>query len=479
MTSRIRPLIVALVLLLPTQVFGQATVVPVPRLQFFTNAGAPCNTCTLSTYLANSSTAQTLYTDSSLSTQAGTPITMNSAGRPQVSGTEVNLYQPAFNMKFVLATSGGTTIWTADNVRPTASGLVLPSTFAVGDILYADTTASLARLADVATGSVLVSGGLNTAPAWSANPTVTTLTATGDISFGGGDLIATANGLIRRNTADASDSGTIEVNGGGATGSSRGGGVTFNGNEASAAGDIVAQVGNVSGSEFSINRADGTESFQLLGTTGATTVTSSATDSGFVLDSSTTSGSITVNESAAVRLTIGFGLSTATGNAGIVEAPAGDLHLNGADGDIFSNLAETTATAANMVFESSQFKTSTSSARYKRDLLFPVTGQEWRWILRLQTPVSYTHVSNGNRRFGGLIAEDVAAKAPDDGIGGKMFIHYNAEGQPEDVMYPHLVAPVIAGVQNHEDRLAKQLDIIQGLLTRIAELEARVKALEP
>jgi hypothetical protein len=38
--------------------------------------------------------------------------------------------------------------------------------YAVGDLLYADTTSTLARLADVATGSVLRSGGVDTAPAW-------------------------------------------------------------------------------------------------------------------------------------------------------------------------------------------------------------------------------------------------------------------------------------------------------------------------
>jgi hypothetical protein len=48
------------------------------------------------------------------------------------------------------------------------------STYAIGDLLYASATNALSRLADVATGSVLVSGGVGTAPAWSASPTLTT-----------------------------------------------------------------------------------------------------------------------------------------------------------------------------------------------------------------------------------------------------------------------------------------------------------------
>lgn len=50
-------------------------------------------------------------------------------------------------------------------------------TFVVGDVLYADTTQTLARLADVATGSVLVSGGVGVAPAWSSAPQVSQIAA--------------------------------------------------------------------------------------------------------------------------------------------------------------------------------------------------------------------------------------------------------------------------------------------------------------
>lgn len=40
------------------------------------------------------------------------------------------------------------------------------ASYAVGDLLYADTTSTLAKLADVATGNALISGGVATAPAW-------------------------------------------------------------------------------------------------------------------------------------------------------------------------------------------------------------------------------------------------------------------------------------------------------------------------
>jgi hypothetical protein len=40
------------------------------------------------------------------------------------------------------------------------------ASYAVGDLLYADTTTTLAKLADVATGNALISGGVGTAPSW-------------------------------------------------------------------------------------------------------------------------------------------------------------------------------------------------------------------------------------------------------------------------------------------------------------------------
>lgn len=40
------------------------------------------------------------------------------------------------------------------------------ASYAVGDVLYADTTTTLAKLADIATGNAIISGGVNTAPSW-------------------------------------------------------------------------------------------------------------------------------------------------------------------------------------------------------------------------------------------------------------------------------------------------------------------------
>jgi hypothetical protein len=46
------------------------------------------------------------------------------------------------------------------------SGGTGQSSYAVGDLLYASTTTALSKLADVATGNALISGGVTTAPSW-------------------------------------------------------------------------------------------------------------------------------------------------------------------------------------------------------------------------------------------------------------------------------------------------------------------------
>ncbi len=48
------------------------------------------------------------------------------------------------------------------------------STYTIGDMLYADTASTLAKLVSPVTGQVITSGGAGVAPAWSASPTLTT-----------------------------------------------------------------------------------------------------------------------------------------------------------------------------------------------------------------------------------------------------------------------------------------------------------------
>jgi len=68
---------------------------------------------------------------------------------------------------------------TVTGTLPAANGGTGQSSYTVGDLLYASSTTALSRLSDVATGSILVSGGTSTAPAWSSSPTITGTTTSG------------------------------------------------------------------------------------------------------------------------------------------------------------------------------------------------------------------------------------------------------------------------------------------------------------
>jgi hypothetical protein len=79
-----------------------------------------------------------------------------------VAGSEVlPIVQSSATVKVSIAnlTPGLSTITAAKGGTGQAS-------YAVGDLLYADTTTTLAKLADVATGNALISGGIGVAPSW-------------------------------------------------------------------------------------------------------------------------------------------------------------------------------------------------------------------------------------------------------------------------------------------------------------------------
>lgn len=78
------------------------------------------------------------------------------------------------------------------------------ASYTVGDLLYASSSSALSKLAGVATGQVLVSGGVATAPAWSASPTLTALTS-GNVTVSaltsGRVTIAGASGILADDSA--------------------------------------------------------------------------------------------------------------------------------------------------------------------------------------------------------------------------------------------------------------------------------------
>jgi hypothetical protein len=62
------------------------------------------------------------------------------------------------------------------------------SSFVVGDLLYANSTTTLARLADIATGNALISGGVGVAPSWGKIGLTTHVSGTLPIANGGTNI---------------------------------------------------------------------------------------------------------------------------------------------------------------------------------------------------------------------------------------------------------------------------------------------------
>ena len=74
---------------------------------------------------------------------------------------------------------------TLDTALAATSGGTGQTVYAVGDLLYASTTTALSKLAAVATGNVLRSGGVGTAPAWGPVALATDVSGTLPIANGG------------------------------------------------------------------------------------------------------------------------------------------------------------------------------------------------------------------------------------------------------------------------------------------------------
>ena len=112
------------------------------------------------------------------------------------------------------------------------------------------------------------------------------------------------------------------------------------------------------------------------------------------------------------------------------------------------------------------FQRSTSSSRYKTEITDATHGLDEVMNLR---PVTYKGINDGDRVFGGLIAEEVH----DAGL--TEFVDYSEDEdgneRPEGLHYGHMAALAFKAIQE----LKTELDAEKA---KVADLEARVTALE-
>jgi hypothetical protein len=109
--------------------------------QFFDSNGDPLNGGLVYSYQAGTSTPQATYTDSTLGVANANPVVLDSAGRAAI------WLDPSLSYKFVLQTSGGSTIKTVDNVIGTLTADAVNTDALQDGVLSADANGR-AKMAD-------------------------------------------------------------------------------------------------------------------------------------------------------------------------------------------------------------------------------------------------------------------------------------------------------------------------------------------
>ena len=136
----------------------------------------------------------TTYTVAYLTPDLGIGIT-NGSGSITIKNTGVLSFSAgATGLLPSAATTGDVSL---SGVLNAVNGGTGQSSYAVGDILYANTATTLAKLPDVATGNALISGGITTAPAWGKIGLTTHVSGILPIANGGtnGTATPTAYGI--------------------------------------------------------------------------------------------------------------------------------------------------------------------------------------------------------------------------------------------------------------------------------------------
>jgi hypothetical protein len=166
------------------------------RNQFIVLTGTLSGPATLTVPAAPGATSSKLYF---IKNSAGDAVTVTTSGGTSVSvpnGRSMMLKVTTAGVEEAMTHAASLTLGTA---LAATSGGTGQSSYAVGDLLYAGTTTTLAKLASVATGNVLRAGGVGTAPAWGKVNLTTDVTGILPAANGGTGLSSPgANGNVLR-----------------------------------------------------------------------------------------------------------------------------------------------------------------------------------------------------------------------------------------------------------------------------------------
>jgi hypothetical protein len=118
------------------------------------------------------------------------------------------------NANEIVVVNGSGTALDSIATLPATSGGTGIASYAVGDLLYAATTTALAKLADIATGNALISGGVGVAPSWGKIGLTTHVTGTLPVANGGTGITSFGTGVATALGINVGTAGAFVVNGG-------------------------------------------------------------------------------------------------------------------------------------------------------------------------------------------------------------------------------------------------------------------------
>jgi len=108
------------------------------------------------------------------------------------AGRETIVFSDGTNVNFGLDYASTLALGTA---LPATSGGTGQSSYAVGDLLFASTTTALSKLADIATGNALISGGVGVAPSYGKIGLTTHVSGTLPVANGGTGITSFGTGV--------------------------------------------------------------------------------------------------------------------------------------------------------------------------------------------------------------------------------------------------------------------------------------------
>lgn len=129
--------------------------------------------------------------------------------------------------------------------------------------------------------------------------------------------------------------------------------------------------------------------------------------------------------------------------------------------------SDTTASAANTFIDSStgEIKRSTSSIRYKKDILEDVDGS----LVNKLRPITYaSRMPKDKGRFYGFIAEEVEKVDP-------RMVEHNAQDKPESVRYDRMTVLLTKAMQNQDRRIQALEETVKQQQSQIALLQSEVE----